>query len=97
MDTSGSETAFNEVHGDAFVPACTLGVGQRAHMFFGQDINHLKFFTTYGLQEGYEPFCVYVHASYISIMNNLCLSQLYEIERNVNTVCIYTSCRPYYW
>lgn len=58
MDASGSETAFNEVQGEAFVPACTLGVGQRAHMVFGQDINHLKFFTTYGLQEGYEPFCV---------------------------------------
>lgn len=61
MDASGSETAFNEVQGDAFVPACTLGVGQRAHLVFGQDINHLKFFTTYGLQEGYEPFCVYVN------------------------------------
>lgn len=60
MDASGSETAFNEVQGDAFVPACTLGVGQRAHLIFGQDINQLKFFTTYGLQEGYEPFCVYV-------------------------------------
>lgn len=60
MDASGSETAFNEVQGDAFVPACTLGLGQRAHLVFGQDINHLKFFTTYGLQEGYEPFCVYV-------------------------------------
>ncbi|XP_050722291.1 ryanodine receptor-like isoform X2 [Eriocheir sinensis] len=58
MDASGSETAFNEVQGDAFVPACTLGVGQRAHLVFGQDINQLKFFTTYGLQEGYEPFCV---------------------------------------
>lgn len=25
---------------------------------FGQDVNTLKFFTTCGLQEGYEPFCV---------------------------------------
>ncbi|KAK3867881.1 hypothetical protein Pcinc_026695, partial [Petrolisthes cinctipes] len=58
MDASGSETAFSDVQGDAFVPACTLGVGQRVHMVFGQDINQLKFFTTYGLQEGYEPFCV---------------------------------------
>ncbi|XP_069170443.1 ryanodine receptor [Procambarus clarkii] len=58
MDASGSETAFSDVQGDAFVPACTLGVGQKAHLVFGQDINHLKFFTTYGLQEGYEPFCV---------------------------------------
>ncbi|XP_069958037.1 ryanodine receptor isoform X5 [Cherax quadricarinatus] len=58
MDASGSETAFSDVQGDAFVPACSLGIGQKAHLVFGQDINHLKFFTTYGLQEGYEPFCV---------------------------------------
>merc|ERR1712098_481994 len=36
----------------------TLGVGQKAKLIFGQDINQLKYFTTYGLQEGYEPFCV---------------------------------------
>ncbi|XP_042892542.1 ryanodine receptor-like isoform X4 [Penaeus japonicus] len=58
MDASGSETAFCDVQGEAFVPACTLGVGQKAHFVFGQDINQLKFFTTYGLQESYEPFCV---------------------------------------
>ena len=58
MDASGSETAFSDVQGDAFVPACTLGVGQKARFVFGQDINQLKYFTTYGLQEGYEPFCV---------------------------------------
>ncbi|XP_064091922.1 ryanodine receptor-like isoform X19 [Macrobrachium nipponense] len=58
MDASGSETAFSDVQGDAFVPALTLGIGQKAHLVFGHDINQLKFFTTYGLQEGYEPFCV---------------------------------------
>ncbi|XP_066971318.1 ryanodine receptor isoform X20 [Macrobrachium rosenbergii] len=58
MDASGSETAFSDVQGEAFVPALTLGVGQKAHLVFGHDINQLKFFTTYGLQEGYEPFCV---------------------------------------
>ena len=58
MDASGSETAFSDVQGDAFVPALSLGIGQKAHLVFGHDINHLKFFTTYGLQEGYEPFCV---------------------------------------
>ncbi|CAF4981369.1 unnamed protein product, partial [Rotaria magnacalcarata] len=25
---------------------------------FGQDVNSLKYFTSCGLQEGYEPFCV---------------------------------------
>lgn len=37
----------------------TLGAGQKARLNFGQDSNTLKYFTTCGLQEGYEPFCVY--------------------------------------
>jgi ryanodine receptor 2 len=48
----------NVVPIEGFVPAMTLGQGQRAKLNFGQDSNSLKFFTTTGLQEGYEPFCV---------------------------------------
>jgi ryanodine receptor 2 len=58
MDALGGETSFADVQGDCFVPAFTLGVGQKARLTFGQDVNTLKFFTTCGLQEGYEPFCV---------------------------------------
>ncbi|KAK7790957.1 hypothetical protein R5R35_007854 [Gryllus longicercus] len=58
MDALGGETSFSDVQGEAFVPAWTLGVGQKAKLTFGQDVNTLKFFTTCGLQEGYEPFCV---------------------------------------
>ncbi|XP_075211293.1 ryanodine receptor [Lycorma delicatula] len=58
MDALGGETTFADVQGDSFVPAFTLGVGQKAKLTFGQDVNTLKFFTTCGLQEGYEPFCV---------------------------------------
>ncbi|XP_049853809.1 ryanodine receptor isoform X5 [Schistocerca gregaria] len=58
MDALGGETSFSDVQGDSFVPACTLSVGQKAKLTFGQDVNTLKFFTTCGLQEGYEPFCV---------------------------------------
>ncbi|CAF5018657.1 unnamed protein product, partial [Rotaria socialis] len=32
--------------------------GQKARLNFGQDVNSLKYFTSCGLQEGYEPFCV---------------------------------------
>lgn len=60
MDTLGGETTFSEVQGEGFVPAFTFGLGQKAKLTFGQDVNSLKFFTTCGLQEGYEPFCVYV-------------------------------------
>ncbi|XP_050357863.1 ryanodine receptor isoform X10 [Nymphalis io] len=58
MDALGGETTFADVQGDNFVPACTLGVGQKARLSYGQDVNSLKYFTTCGLQEGYEPFCV---------------------------------------
>ncbi|KAJ8982741.1 hypothetical protein NQ317_014039 [Molorchus minor] len=58
MDALGGETTFADVQGDNFVPAFTLGVGQKARLCFGQDVNSLKYFTMCGLQEGYEPFCV---------------------------------------
>jgi len=58
MDTLGGETSFSDVQGDSFVPAFTLGVGQKAKLTFGQDVNTLRYFTMCGLQEGYEPFCV---------------------------------------
>jgi ryanodine receptor 2 len=61
MDSMGSETAFTDIQGEEFIPAFTLGVGQRARLVFGQDVNALKYFTSCGLQEGYEPFCVYVN------------------------------------
>ena len=58
MDAMGGETAFVDVQGEAFVPACSFGVGQKAKLVFGQDINALRYFTACGLQEGYQPFCV---------------------------------------
>lgn len=60
MDTLGGETTFSDVQGEAFVPAFTLGIGQKAKLTFGQDVNALKYFTMCGLQEGYEPFCMLV-------------------------------------
>ncbi|CAB3399073.1 unnamed protein product [Caenorhabditis bovis] len=64
LDPSGSEMAFdNVVCGDGLVPAMTLGSGQRGRLNLGQQSNSLKFFTTCGLQEGYEPFCVNMYRS----------------------------------
>ncbi|XP_055318049.1 ryanodine receptor isoform X5 [Sitodiplosis mosellana] len=61
MDALGGETTFADVtaaEGVGFVPAFTLGVGQKARLVYGQNVDSLKYFTTCGLQEGYEPFCV---------------------------------------
>ena len=60
LDSVGSESAFSDIvpHEIGYVPALTLGVGQRVRLVFGQDINGLKHFSNCGLQEGYQPFCV---------------------------------------
>ena len=60
MDMMGQEIAFKGIDVTAsYVPAFTMGASQQARINFGQDVNTLKFFTCCGLQEGYEPFCVY--------------------------------------
>ena len=60
LDNFGNETAFDglEVDEIGYVPALTSFSGQKARLNFGQDVNTLKYFTSCGLQEGYEPFCV---------------------------------------
>ena len=58
LDASGNEMAFSEIVEGAYLPAVSLGSGQKIKMIFGQDVNGLKCFTTCGLQEGYQPFCV---------------------------------------
>lgn len=59
LDSSGNEMAFSDIISDAdYVPAFTLASGQKVRLIFGQDVNSLKCFTTCGLQEGFQPFCV---------------------------------------
>lgn len=59
LDSSGNEMAFSDILSDAhYVPALTLASGQKVRLIFGQDVNSLKCFTTCGLQEGFQPFCV---------------------------------------
>ncbi|CAF4506903.1 unnamed protein product, partial [Rotaria sp. Silwood2] len=60
LDNYGNETAFDGLDIDeiGFVPAITSFSGQKARFNFGQDVHSLKYFTSCGLQEGYEPFCV---------------------------------------
>ncbi|CAF5012217.1 unnamed protein product, partial [Rotaria sp. Silwood1] len=60
LDNYGNETAFDGLDIDdiGFVPALTSFSGQKVRLNFGQDVHSLKYFTSCGLQEGYEPFCV---------------------------------------
>jgi len=59
VDPVAGDAAFSDVTPEAeFVPAFTLAIGQRCRFNFGHDVDTLKYFTTCGLQEGYEPFCV---------------------------------------
>lgn len=97
MDALGGETSFADVQGDSFVPAFTLGVGQKARLTFGQDVNTLKFFTTCGLQEGYEPFCVWVilTRTFEASRNEWCriesgfIEFLFSRRRNMNRLVTY--------
>uniref|UniRef100_A0A0N5AR96 Ryanodine receptor n=1 Tax=Syphacia muris TaxID=451379 RepID=A0A0N5AR96_9BILA len=89
LDPSGSEMAFDNVlAGDGFVPAMTLSQGQRAKLNFGQDSNTLKYFTTCGLQEGYEPFCVNMYrqmpmwfGKHISLFDDISPYSSLEVSR----------------
>ena len=67
LDYLGSEMAFGcaelpyQPGNGGYVPAISLGANQRARLCFGQDVEQLRFFTDYGLQEGYHPFCINMH------------------------------------
>lgn len=58
VDQAAGDAAFSEVTGEEFVPALTLGSNQACKTNFGHNVDTLVYFTTCGLQEGYEPFCV---------------------------------------
>ncbi|VDM52160.1 unnamed protein product [Angiostrongylus costaricensis] len=89
LDPSGSEMAFDNVScGDGLVPAMSLGSGQKGRLNFGQQSNSLKFFTTCGLQEGYEPFCVNMYrampmwfAKQLARFEDISAGSLLEISR----------------
>lgn len=71
LDYLGNEMAFSQSDlpllsssgstAGGFVPAISLGVNQKVRLCFGQDVEQLRYFTDYGLQEGYHPFCVNMH------------------------------------
>lgn len=53
LDVVGGECAFTDLpaaESGGYLPAFTLGNGQKIRLIFGQDINALKFFTLCGLQ-----------------------------------------------
>lgn len=74
LDSLGNEMAFGlsdqqvfyssydgSTVANGFVPAISLGPNERVRLCFGQDVEQLRYFTDYGLQEGYQPFCVNMH------------------------------------
>uniref|UniRef100_A0A8C4R1B8 B30.2/SPRY domain-containing protein n=1 Tax=Eptatretus burgeri TaxID=7764 RepID=A0A8C4R1B8_EPTBU len=62
LDDSGSEFAFHDFAiREGFVPICSVGLGHVARLNLGKDVTKLKFFPICGLQEGFEPFAVYMN------------------------------------
>lgn len=41
-----------------FIPVCSLAMSQIGRMNLGKDASTFKYYTMYGLQEGFEPFAV---------------------------------------
>ncbi|XP_030626784.1 ryanodine receptor 3 [Chanos chanos] len=59
ITNKGSELCFTDFETeDGFIPVCSLGLSQIGHMNLGKDASTFKYYTMYGLQEGFEPFAV---------------------------------------
>ena len=61
MDSFGQDFAFKNIDtAEGYLPAISVGPGQRVKLNFGHDVNSLKFFTCNAMHEGYQPFAVYM-------------------------------------
>ena len=61
MDSFGQDFAFKSIDtAEGYLPAISVGPGQRVKLNFGHDVNSLKFFTCNAMHEGYQPFAVYM-------------------------------------
>ncbi|XP_033847359.1 ryanodine receptor 3 [Periophthalmus magnuspinnatus] len=59
ITSKGSELCFADFETeDGFIPVCSMGQSQIGRMNLGKDASTLKYYTMYGLQEGFEPFAV---------------------------------------
>ncbi|XP_036006629.1 ryanodine receptor 3 isoform X7 [Fundulus heteroclitus] len=59
ITTKGSELCFTDFETeDGFIPVCSLSLAQVGRMNLGKDASTFKYYTTCGLQEGFEPFAV---------------------------------------
>uniref|UniRef100_A0A7N6ATK7 Ryanodine receptor 3 n=1 Tax=Anabas testudineus TaxID=64144 RepID=A0A7N6ATK7_ANATE len=59
ITSKGSELCFTDFETeDGFIPVCSLGMSQIGRMNLGKDASSFKYYTMYGLQEGFEPFAV---------------------------------------
>ncbi|XP_064421057.1 ryanodine receptor 3 isoform X3 [Latimeria chalumnae] len=59
ITNKGSELAFVDFDvEDGLIPVCCLGLSQIGRMNLGKDASTFKYYTTCGLQEGFEPFAV---------------------------------------
>ncbi|XP_049611963.1 ryanodine receptor 3 isoform X1 [Syngnathus scovelli] len=59
ITNKGSELCFTDFDTeDGFIPVCSVGMSQIGRMNLGKDASTFKYYTTCGLQEGFEPFAV---------------------------------------
>ncbi|XP_046877714.1 ryanodine receptor 3 isoform X6 [Hypomesus transpacificus] len=59
ITNTGSELCFTDFETeDGFIPVCSMAMAQIGRMNLGKDASTLKYYTMWGLQEGFEPFAV---------------------------------------
>ncbi|XP_064847730.1 ryanodine receptor 3-like [Oncorhynchus masou masou] len=59
ITNKGSELCFVDFQtDDGFIPVCCLAQSEIGRMNLGKDASSFKYYTTCGLQEGFEPFAV---------------------------------------
>uniref|UniRef100_A0A8K9XSM8 Ryanodine receptor 3 n=1 Tax=Oncorhynchus mykiss TaxID=8022 RepID=A0A8K9XSM8_ONCMY len=59
ITNKGSELCFVDFEtDDGFIPVCCLAQSEIGRMNLGKDASSFKYYTTCGLQEGFEPFAV---------------------------------------
>ncbi|TRY83564.1 hypothetical protein DNTS_016272, partial [Danionella cerebrum] len=57
ITSQGSELCFTDFDiSGGFIPVCSLGLSQVGRLNLGKDASTFRFFTVYGLQEGFRPF-----------------------------------------
>ncbi|XP_013867545.1 ryanodine receptor 3 [Austrofundulus limnaeus] len=88
ITTKGSELCFTDFEAeDGFIPVCSLGLAQVGRMNLGKDAGTFKYYTTCGLQEGFEPFAVNMNRE-VTMWFSKRLPTFVNVPKNHNHIAV---------